>query len=164
MRRDIREVLIAWTIGLLSMAAACALFVGCVSSVYPTEAEESFTAVEMALVDDTARWAAQLGVSVRGVVTSRMHVRLAYLNPTAWYEAGVAYYYRPNVARYVRLVPTPGCETAANVAAHEVAHALFHDHDANHWCCTFHMGAGPTYPAPIAGLTCEGRATQCLTK
>lgn len=39
MRRDIREVLVAWTIGLLSMAAAAALLVGCAadSPAAPTE-------------------------------------------------------------------------------------------------------------------------------
>lgn len=160
MRRDIREVLTAWTIGLLSLAAACALLVGC-GAVAPTEVE-SFTAIEMALVDNTARWAGQLGVSVKGEITTEQ-----YMTPQGralgWYMAGVAYYDRELVAEYVRLVPTPGYVTAADVAAHEVAHALYREHDISHWCCTVHMGAEPTYPAPVAGATCEGRATRCLT-
>jgi len=162
MRRDIRDELIAWTIGLLSIAAAAALLTGCASA-YPTEPDEEFSAVEMALVDNTARWAAQLGVNVRGEITSRMHPGLTSLNPAGWYEAGVAYYYRPNIERYVQLVPTPGGQTASGVAAHEVAHAIYYLHDISHWCCTKHMGAEPTYPAPMTGALCEGRATRCLT-
>jgi len=162
MKRDIRNELIAWTIGLLSMAAAAALLAGCAAA-YPTEPDEAFSAVEMALVDHTARFAGQLGVNVRGEITIKMHPGLASLNPTGWYEAGVAYYYRPNVERYVCLVPTPGGQTASNVAAHEVAHAIYYPHDISHWCCTKHMGAEPTYPAPVAGAVCEGRATRCLT-
>jgi hypothetical protein len=163
MRRDFREELIAWTIGLLSLAAAAALLTGCAAA-YPTEASDGFSPVEMALVDQTARWAGQLGVRVRGEITNRMHPGLASVNPTAWYEAGVAYYYRPNVERLVRLVPTPGCETAANVAAHEVAHAIYYAHDISHWCCAIHMGATPTYSPSVAGAVCEGRATRCLTR
>lgn len=162
MRRDIREVLVAWIIGLLALTAMCAAFVGCAAP-YPTEASETFTSVEMALVDNTARFAAQLGVSVRGEITTRQYVT-PQGRALGWYSAGVAYYDRAMVAQYVRLVPTPGCETASDVAAHEVAHALYHNHDAQHWCCTRHMGATPTYPAPVAGLVCEGRATRCLTK
>jgi len=162
MRRDIRDELIAWTIGLLSIVAAAALLTGCASA-YPTEPDEEFSAVEMALVDNTARWAAQLGVNVRGEITSRMHPGLTSLNPAGWYEAGVAYYYRPNIERYVQLVPTPGGQTASGVAAHEVAHAIYYLHDISHWCCTKHMGAEPTYPAPMTGALCEGRATRCLT-
>jgi len=165
-RRDTREVLVAWTIGLLSIAAAAALLTGCTAA-RPTEASETYTTIEMALVDNTARWAGQLGVKVRGEITTERYTGVdasgVAWEATGWYIAGVAYYNREQVARWVRLVPTPGCETAANVAAHEVAHALYHAHDAQHWCCTQHMGATPTYPAPVAGLVCEGKATRCLT-
>lgn len=165
MSRDSRDVMTAWTIGMLSLIAAALLATGCCGAPYPTEAGEDFTEVEMALVDHTARFAAQLGVNVRGVVTSEMHPSFvqAKVNATAWYESGVAYYYRPAVAEHVRLVPTPGCETATNIAAHEVAHAIFRAHDINHWCCTRNMGATPTYPSPVQGEpTCEGIARQCL--
>src|SRR3972149_2071274 len=91
MRRDIRDELIAWTIGLLSIAAAAALLTGCASA-YPTEPDEEFSAVEMALVDNTARWAAQLGVNVRGEITSRMHPGLTSLNPAGGYAAGGGYH------------------------------------------------------------------------
>lgn len=160
MRPATRDVLTAWGIGLAALVALLVATIGCVSP-YPTEASETFTEVEMALVDHTARFATQLGVKARGEITDKMYPALAEMNPTAWFDGSVAYYYRPNVARYVRLVPTPGCETAANVAAHEVAHALYHAHDAQHWCCTQHMGATPTYPAPVAGLVCDAIATRC---
>jgi hypothetical protein len=160
-RRDIRDELIAWTIGLLSLAAVtAALLTGCAVA-RPTEASE-FSATEMALVDDTARWAGQLEVNVRGEITTRTHIT-PQGRATGWYEGGVAYYDREMVAEWVRLVPTPGCETAANVAAHEVAHALYPTHDISHWCCTVHMGATPTYPPPVVGAQCEGRAKRCLT-
>ena len=164
MRRETRDVLTAWTIGLLAIAAMAAALVGCASP-YPTEAAEHYTAVEMALVDHTARYAAQLGVQVRGVITSKMYPGFAAagIDATAWYEGGVAYYYRPNVARWVSLVPAPGQEAATNIAAHEVAHAIYPWHAADHWCCTQHMGAVPTYPFPVAGQpVCEGVATRCL--
>ena len=162
MRRDIHDELLAWTIGLLSMAAAAALLTGCAAA-YPTKVSETFTAVEMALVDNTARWAGQLGVSVRGEITTEQYVT-PQGRATGWYLAGVAYYDREMVERGVRLVPTPGCLTAGDVAAHEVAHAIYYLHDISHWCCTKHMGAEPTYPAPVAGAVCQGRATRCLTK
>ena len=162
MKRDIRNELIAWTIGLLSMAAAAALLAGCAAA-YPTEPDEEFSAVEMALVDNTARFAGQLGVNVRGEITTKQYVTPEG-RATGWYLAGVAYYDREMVEQHVRLVPTPGCQTASNVAAHEVAHAIYYLHDISHWCCTKHMGAEPTYPAPVAGAVCQGRATRCLTK
>lgn len=164
MRRDTREVLVAWTIGLLSLIAAAFLFTSCAAQ-SPVEASETFTSTEMALVDNTARWAGQRGVKVRGEITTERYTGVdadgKSWEAAGWYKAGVAYYNRDMVARWVTLVPTPGCETAANVAAHEVAHALYHAHDAQHWCCTQHMGATPTYPAPVAGLVCDAIATRC---
>lgn len=159
MRRDTREVLAAWMIGLASLSAVAFLLTGCV--VNPTTVStETYTEVEMALIDSTARWSGQLGVNVRGEITTESYV-MSSGRATAWYSGGVAYYDREMVERYVRLVPTPGCETAANVAAHEVAHALYMAHDISHWCCMVHMGATPTYPPPVAGALCEGRAARC---
>lgn len=146
MRPVTRDVLTAWTIGTAALIAAALLFTSCAHP-YPTEAADSYSAVEMALVDHTARFADQLGVRVKGVITDKMHAGLAQSNPTAWYDAGIAYYYRPNVERYVRLVPTPGCETAVNVAAHEVCHAKYRAHDLAHWTCNNTL-AQATYPRP----------------
>jgi len=101
----------------------------------------------MALVDHTAAAAAQQQVKVRGEITDKMYPGLAKVNPTAWYDAGVAYYYRPNVARYVSLVPEPGKETALNIATHEVCHAKHRAHDCAHWLC-MDKWATPTYPEP----------------
>lgn len=160
--RDRLEVLGAWFIGLLAISAAALLMTGC-GLANPTEASEPFTAVEMALVDNTARFADQIGVRVRGEITTQRYVLPDGAEAAGWYIAGVAYYNRDMAAKWISLVPEPGRETAANVAAHEVAHAIYHNHDASHWCCTQHMGATPTYPAPVAGLVCEGMATRCLT-
>lgn len=146
MRRDTREVLTAWVIGVLSLIAAAFLITSCAHP-YPTEASETYSAVEMALVDHTARFAGQLGVKARGEITEKMHPGLAKVNPTAWFDGGVAYYYRPNVERYVRLVPTPGFETAVNIAAHETCHAKYRHHDLAHWTCNNTL-AQATYPRP----------------
>lgn len=154
------DVLIAWALGILALVALATLMTGC-GMASPTAASD-FTPVEQALVDDTARWAGQLGVSVRGEITTQRY-DTPQGRAAGWYQGGVAYYDREMVAEYVRLVPTPGCETASNVAAHEVAHAIYSAHDISHWCCTVHMGAVPTYPAPVAGAQCEGRAQRCLT-
>lgn len=149
MRRDTRDLLLAWTIGTFALIAMCVAMVGC-GITQPTEAEETFTTVERALVDNTARFAAELRVSVRGEITSKLHPSLVAANvvAAAWYEKGVAYYYRPNIAKYVRLVPEPGMETAANIAAHETCHALHRDHDLAHWECNTRLSGAATYPRP----------------
>lgn len=162
--RERLDVLVAWLIGLLAISAAALLLTGCGLANPSAVSASTFTSVEMALVDDTARWAGQLGVKVEGRITTDRYVLPDGAEAAGWYSGGIAYYNRDMAAKWISLVPEPGRETAANVAAHEVAHAIYHNHDASHWCCTQHMGAGPTYPAPIAGLVCDGRATRCLTK
>lgn len=114
---------------------------------YPTATSDTFSEVEMALVDFTAKASAQQGVKVRGEITEKMYPALAQSNPTAWYQSGVAYYYRPNVKRYVSLSPEPGKETAWAVATHEVCHATHYAHDCAHWVCMVKF-ATPTYPEP----------------
>lgn len=175
MRRDTRDVLAAWTIGTSAMIAACLALTGCGMAAVLTEAEESFTTVERALIDQTARWAGQLGVNVRGYITTTPYVvpngctdgMGGYYDCPAvgWYSMGKVFYNREGVADWVRLVPEAGKETAANVSAHEVAHAWFYMHNAEHWCCTLHMGATPTYPFPLVGKpVCDGVAVECLKR
>jgi len=147
--RESRDVLTAWTIGTAAIIALALALTGC-ERVAPTAVSaDTFTAIEMALVDHTARFADQIGVRVRGVVTDRLDSRFIGdgQNVVAWYEAGTAYYYRPRVALYVALVPTPGRETASNIAAHEVAHARYRNHDCAHWRLSDEI-ADPTYPEP----------------
>ena len=166
LRRDVqvRDVLLAWAIGLASLVALLVALVGCATPAYPTESG-GFSTVEMALVDNVARFSAQLGVPVKGAITTERY-RGTWLDgteweATGWYTGGVAYFNRDMVEKFVRLVPTPGCVTATDAAAHEVAHSLYYPHDEQHWCCTVHMGATPTYPAPMNGLVCDGVAARC---
>lgn len=111
------------------------------------------TPVEMALLAETAHFAGVLNVQVRGEITDQRYDTPAG-RAAGWYSGGIAYYDREMVAQYVSLEPEAGHETARNVAAHEVAHALHHNHDAAHWCLTARI-ATPTYPAPVAGLVCS---------
>ncbi len=86
------------------------------------------------------------GVQVVGKITDD---RSKYQtgNPLGWYQAGVAWYYRPLIESQVSLAPEPGKETAANIAAHEVCHAKNPHHDLAHWSC-MNKWAVPTYPRP----------------
>lgn len=104
------------------------------------------TPVEDALLAETARLAAVLGVRVRGEITEKR-----YITPqgeaTGWYSGGVAYYNRAMVAQGVSLEPEPYRETATNVAGHEVCHTQSRGHDLLHWGCSARIAA-PTYPRP----------------
>lgn len=152
MRSRTADVIVAWIIGVFALIAMCLALTGCGTFAHPTEAEETFTTVERALVDQTARFAAELGVSVRGKITSRLHPTYVNANAVAvaWYERGVAYYYRPSVARHVSLVPEPGKETVASIASHEVCHALYPHHEWQHWECNTKLSGQATYPRPGA--------------
>lgn len=119
--------------------------------------------VEGALLGYTDTFAAKLGARVRGeIATNRAQ---AQDDAAGWYLAGVAYYYRPAVAEYVTLTDgdcpaAPRCELASGVAAHEVCHAKWPQHDTHHWCCMRNLGVRPTYPPPVTPggqwPTCEG--------
>lgn len=108
--------------------------------------------VEEALLSETARAAGAIGVRVRGEITdtiSPAQLSPGVPAPTAWYSGGVAWFYRPMIAKYVSIDPEPGRETARNVATHEVCHAVSYHHDLAHWEC-MNTYAVPTYPRPVA--------------
>lgn len=105
--------------------------------------------VEIMLLSETARFASLMNVKVRGEIVERYPwASSGQPIPTAWYEGGVAYYYRSMVKLNVSIEVAPGKETATNVAAHEVCHAKTGSpHDRLHWDC-MNTYAFPTYPKP----------------
>lgn len=140
-----------------AVSALCAVSVGCGASsalVSPT------SDVESALVAYTGEFAARLGLKVRGEITDQHYP--GSLEAVGWYQAGVAYYYRPLVSEQVTLEDgvcpaAPACELASGVAAHEVCHAEQehrsrpYAHDAFLWCCMKKLGTRPTFPYPVIG-------------
>lgn len=143
------------------------LFAGCGFRYEPTSANG---VVEETLLAETARAAGVLNVRVHGEITDTISKgRVEQANqaggaglPTGWYQAGVAWYYRPRVAVTVSIDPTPGRETARNVAGHEVCHAISYFHDLTHWNC-MNSVAAPTYPRPgtsgVSTFSCNAQAT-----
>ena len=79
---------------------------------------------EQHVLDETARFAAILGVNVRGVLTDHVYnVRCSdgTICPAAgWYADGRVYFWRPAILSHDDAYGTA-------LAAHEVAHSLFHD-------------------------------------
>lgn len=134
------------------------LLAGCNFRYEPTSANSP---VEEMLLAETARAAGALSVRVHGEITDTISpAQIGQTNqaggaglPTGWYQAGVAWYYRPRVAVTVSIDPEPGRETARNVAGHEVCHAVSFFHDLAHWKCMDSVAA-PTYPRPgTSGVT-----------
>lgn len=122
------------------------LLVGC----FRYEPTVATNVLEEALLSETARAAGAMGVRVHGEITDTISSaqRVAGRpDPTGWYQAGVAWYYRPRIEPTVSIDPAPGKETARNIAAHEVAHAKHRNHDCAHWCLC-NKFAVPTYPSP----------------
>jgi len=116
--------------------------------------------VEEALLAETARAAGAIGVSVRGEITdtiSPAQLSPEAGSPVAWYSGGIAWYYRPQVAKYVSLEPEPGKIIPRDIATHEVCHALSRRHDLPHWEC-MNTYAVPTYPRPVTANSAEGIA------
>jgi hypothetical protein len=135
----------------LSLVLALGGLAACSFRYEPTAAGDP---VEEMLLAETARFAGQLGLKVRGEITdtiSKAQQTSGIPDPTAWYSGGVAWYYRPRVRETVSLEPEPGHETATNVAAHEVCHAVSRFHDLEHWTCQAEI-ATPTYPKPNGGV------------
>lgn len=119
------------------------------------EATSPSDPIEEALLSETAWAAGAMGVEVHGEITDTISPAqrvVGQSDPVAWYAAGVAWYYRPQVQRYVSLTPEPYKETAKNIAVHEVCHALHRNHDLAHWEC-MNKWASPTYPYPANGST-----------
>ncbi len=111
--------------------------------------------VEEALLAETALAAGLQSVRVRGEITDTISPAQkvpGQPDPTAWYSGGVAWYYRPQVARNVSIAREPGRETARNVATHEVCHATHPHHNLSHWQCMARW-AEPTYPKPMGVLS-----------
>jgi len=125
---------------------------GCGFKYEPTAPSDG---VEEMLLSETLRIASAASVKVRGEMTETIasgQVVMGQEAPTAWYSAGVAWFYRPQVKRFVSIEPEPGHETATNVAGHEVCHAVTGPmHGRRHWQCMSRY-AGPTYPEPASGV------------
>lgn len=100
---------------------------------------------EILVVEETARFASQLGVNVRGVITDHLYDTGNGI-ATGWYSRGVAYYYRPLLSN-LRPDIADGPEHVTNVAAHEVCHARHGHHDLAHWECSNRLAVA-TYPRP----------------
>ena len=122
--RDSLRVVISCGLGVGLLLILVATF-GC--GAVPT-GPDSGDPREAHILAETARFAAALRVSVRGVVTDQ-----AYLVPApkplftgekvpaaGWYDDGIAYYYRPVVLRLT-------LESVSALAAHETCHALHRD-------------------------------------
>jgi hypothetical protein len=117
--------------------------------------------VEEKLLSETGRIATAATAKVRGEITENLAPNQAVMGqeaPVGWYLSGVAYYYRPQVAKHVTLEPAPYKETATNVSGHEVCHAVTGSpHDVKHWEC-MNRYAAPTYPYPGATGVWNGYA------
>ena len=148
MRRDVRDVLTAWVIGLAAIVALLLVTIGC--GTLNRGLVDPDDEIEALLVSETARHAATLGVRVEGQLVSTCPYTEGRLG---WYEGGIAYYYRPLVEKQVvvargdRCPDYPRCEAATNIAAHEVCHAKYRAHDLAHWTCNNTL-AQATYPRP----------------
>lgn len=106
--------------------------------------------VEESLLAETARAAGAIQVNVHGEITdtiSSAQITPDAPAPVAWYSGGIAWYYRPQVVKYVSLGDEPGKVSTRNIATHEVCHALSRRHDLPHWEC-MNKYAVPTYPRP----------------
>lgn len=135
---------------------------GCGFKYKPTD---SSNVLEDALISETARAAGVLNVRVHGEITntiSKGQQIAGQPDPTGWYQAGVAWYYRPRIEPTVSIDPAPGKETARNVAGHEVCHAISYFHDMAHWKCMTNVAA-PTYPRPgtsgVSTFSCNAQAS-----
>ena len=133
------------------IACLALLASGCGGFSWPTLAPEAD--VESVLLAETRRASDALGVKVEGRITDewspgQVEAAAGGQAALAWYTPGVAWYYRPLVAKHVSIEPEGGKETARNVAAHEVAHAVSIGHGCAHWRCAYAAGATPTYPNP----------------
>jgi len=149
-RSDVDRIAIRGFWLLVVAAVVAVLLPGCSKAAQWSPVDPS-SDVEGVLISETARFAGLHGVKVRGEITEKLSPAQAASgqNPTGWYEAGVAYYYRPMIAKYVTVEPTAGHETATNVAHHEVCHAVTgRAHDLAHWKCNGTFGSTATYPAP----------------
>ena len=112
----------------------------------PWDIVDANSPVEEMLLHETDRFASTLHVRVNGEITDTFYGGDSWV-ATGWYSRGVAYYYRPEVERNVSIEPKAGRETATNIAAHEVAHAISPFHDCKHWTLCASI-ATPTYPSP----------------
>ena len=165
MNRSDVDVIAIRTFWLIVLAAIFAVLLpGCGTNFeYKTTGPSS--EIESALLSYTDLYAGRLGVKVTGKISENRPSSLEGVGALGWYEAGVAYYYRPAVAVQVSLAGEPcpdpdgRCELASGIAAHEVCHHDWRDHDMHHWCCMVKLGVRPTYPPPVTpgGMwpTCE---------
>jgi len=108
--------------------------------------------IEDLLISETARYAGMMGVKVHGEMTDDLTKGQKLQEPLAFYDSGIAWYYRPLVQQHVTIengndCPSGTCLRATDVAAHEVCHAKHPLHDLAHWECS-NKWAVPTYPRP----------------
>lgn len=148
MKRESRDLLIAWTIGVFALIAACA---SCTEKSWaPTEPS---TVNEVIVLAETERFSRLIGVHVAGHMTNDPYI-VGHQYATGWYvgqhgrdAVGDAYYYVPAI-RDLRPSVSDAPESVVNVAAHECCHALTGPgHDLAHWDC-METYATPTYPRP----------------
>lgn len=98
---------------------------GAWSPVSPSSGPEEF------ILGETTRFATKLRVKVRGELTDTVYSVMYNGVPTpaaGWYDRGVAYYYRPYIAKQTN-------ETCSAIAAHEVCHAVEYFHNEKHEAC-----------------------------
>lgn len=141
----------------VALVALVATGAACGFRYLPTDASND---VETTLLSETARAAGALSVNVHGEMTNTIakgQCPPGQEAPVGWYQAGVAWYYRPQVARFVSIEVEAGKETARNVAGHEVCHHESSFHDLKHWECMRDVAA-PTYPRPGASGVWTGAA------
>lgn len=145
----------------LAVIVTTAMLSGCGFRYEPTAASGE---VEGACLVETKRASDALSTKVRGEITDKISpAQVPDVNskvgpPVAWYDSGVAWYYRPQVAKYVSIDPEAGKVTARDIAGHEVCHNTrvgSLSHDVTHWECMNRV-ATPTYPRPGAAGTWSG--------
>lgn len=139
------------------IALIAILMAGCGFKYSPTEASSP---IEDELLSKTALFAGMKSLRVHGEITETIEDSQKVEGLVGWYDAGVAWYYRPAVLKYVSLSgelcpEAPRCELAKNIAAHEVCHAISRQHDPAHWECSASL-ATPTYPRPTILWTGPG--------
>lgn len=151
MRRDIRDVLVAWTTGLLSLAAAAALLTGC---------GPGFSPVSASTTTEKEAWAAAEVVRLAAKLHKKFHAEFAekaLIVPAgyggcggpmacaafAWFDPPRVVFHREAVNR-----ESTTLSLLTDIAGHEVCHTLSYNHDQTHWNCTVAVGVNPTYQRP----------------
>lgn len=146
MRRE--GCFVAWAVATILLAMLVIILGGCGLSRDITSPSTG-TAEEEHVLAETARFAGALSVKVHGELTDSKYTMPAGIGgcpkdsysgclASGWFDAGVAYYYRPHILTYSLGLLT-------DVAAHETCHAIERGHNFLHQTCIRSVGAIPTY-------------------